>query len=198
MPRAMAAVMMAGLVQKMSSPTSSVVPPRRAVSAIQPSSSSSPRPSSIRCTGNCRVICARRSIMSPLDSRSPATLVAAVRPGGTPMRPGPARWTRPARRAGSPASVMACTRSRRTSSGSADLGREAALVAQAGGQLTVGQLAAQRAVDLSAGADRLGHRRRADRGDHEFLEVQRVGRVHPAVEHVEMWHRQATARHPPE
>ncbi len=35
-PRAMAPVMMAGLVQKMSSPTSSVVPPRRAVSAIQP------------------------------------------------------------------------------------------------------------------------------------------------------------------
>jgi hypothetical protein len=35
MPRAMARVMMAGLVQKMSSPTSSVAPPRRAVSAIQ-------------------------------------------------------------------------------------------------------------------------------------------------------------------
>ena len=73
MCRAMARVMMAGLVQKMSSPTSSVVAPRRVVSAIQPSSSSSPRPSSIRCTGNCPVMAARRSIRSPLDSRSPAT-----------------------------------------------------------------------------------------------------------------------------
>jgi len=43
--RSMARAMMAGLVQKMSSPTSSVEAPRRAVSAIQPSSSSSPRPS---------------------------------------------------------------------------------------------------------------------------------------------------------
>jgi len=40
MPRPMASVMMAGLVQKLSSPTSSTELPRRAVSAIQPSSSS--------------------------------------------------------------------------------------------------------------------------------------------------------------
>ena len=51
MPRLMAVVMMAGFVQKMSSPTSSVVWPRRAVSAIHPSSSSSPSPSSMECTG---------------------------------------------------------------------------------------------------------------------------------------------------
>ena len=73
MPRSMAAVMMAGLVQKMSSPTSSVVAPRRAVSAIQPSSSSSPRPSSIRCTGNWAVMAAYRSVMAALSSSCPAT-----------------------------------------------------------------------------------------------------------------------------
>ena len=71
-----------------------------------------------------------------------------------------------------------------------DLGREAALVTQAGRQLAGGQLAAQRAVDLRAGADGLGHRRGAHRGDHELLEVQLVGRVNAAVEHVEMRHRQ--------
>jgi hypothetical protein len=36
MPRLMAAEMIAGLVQKMSSPTSSTVPPSRLVSVIQP------------------------------------------------------------------------------------------------------------------------------------------------------------------
>src|SRR5262249_31444777 len=61
--------------------------------------------------------------------------------------------------------------------GFGDVRGEAALVAQPGGQLAAGKLAAQRVVDLGAGADRLGHRRGADRGDHELLEVQRVGRV---------------------
>ena len=71
-----------------------------------------------------------------------------------------------------------------------DLRGEAALVAQPGGQLAAGKLAAQRAVDLGARPDGVGHRRRAHRGDHEFLEVQRVGRVHAAVEHVEVRDRQ--------
>ena len=45
-------------------------------------------------------------------------------------------------------------------------------------------------VDLGSGADRLGQRRRAERGDHELLEVQLVGGVHAAVEHVEVRDRQ--------
>ena len=74
--------------------------------------------------------------------------------------------------------------------GLGDLGGEAALITEPGGQLAAGQLAAQRAVDLGAGPDRLGHRRGADRGDHEFLEVQLVGGVHAAVQDVEVRHRQ--------
>jgi hypothetical protein len=44
MPRSIAEAMIAGLVQKLSSPTSSTWPPSRLVSSIQPSSSSSPSP----------------------------------------------------------------------------------------------------------------------------------------------------------
>src|ERR1035437_1808269 len=47
MPSAMAVVMMAGLVQKLSSPTSCTCPPSRAVSSFQPLRSDSPRPSSM-------------------------------------------------------------------------------------------------------------------------------------------------------
>ena len=181
-PRSMARVMIAGLVQKLSSPTSSVLPPSRAVSAIQPSSSSSPRPSSIRCTGNC---CGDGR--EPVDhlrrwsSRSPATLyrpsaLAELR-GGRVQGDGHALARR------------ACTRRRRwpgpagqsTSSGSRDLGGEAALVAEPGGQLAAGQLAAQRGVDLGARPDRLGHGRGAERGDHEFLEVQSFGACTPPL-----------------
>ena len=73
-PRSMARAMIAGLVQKLSSPTSSTWPPSRAVSAIQPSSSSSPSPSSIRCTGNRSMMAAYRSVISAEVSSSPATL----------------------------------------------------------------------------------------------------------------------------
>ena len=51
-PSAMAAEMMAGLVQRLSSPTSWIVPPRAAVSCFQPSGSCSPRPSSMLQIGN--------------------------------------------------------------------------------------------------------------------------------------------------
>ena len=80
--------------------------------------------------------------------------------------------------------------------GLCDLGGEPALVAQPGGQPGLGQQAAQGPVHVGAGADRLGHRRGADRRDHELLEVQRVRRVGAAVEHVEVRHRQARARRP--
>jgi hypothetical protein len=73
MPRSMAPAMMPGFVQKMSSPTNSVVVPSRLVSATQPASSSSPSPSSIRCTGNSSTMAASRSISAALSSSSPAT-----------------------------------------------------------------------------------------------------------------------------
>ena len=48
----------------------------------------------------------------------------------------------------------------------------------------------ERVVRLGAPAQRLGERRRADRHDHELLEVDRVVGVHAAVEDVHHRHRQ--------
>ncbi len=72
-PRPIASAMIAGLVTKMSSPTSWTLPPSRSVSAAHPSQSSSARPSSISHTGNRSTISAYRSIISALVSFRPAT-----------------------------------------------------------------------------------------------------------------------------
>ena len=68
--------------------------------------------------------------------------------------------------------------------------REAALVAEAGGQAALLQHRLQRVVDAGALHQRLGVRRRADRGDHELLHVDVAVRVRAAVEDVHHRHRQ--------
>ena len=73
MPSAMASAMIAGLVQKLSSPTSWTRSPSRTVRRCQPSWSDSPRPSSMLQIGNASTIATYRSIMSSLDSDDPLT-----------------------------------------------------------------------------------------------------------------------------
>ena len=68
--------------------------------------------------------------------------------------------------------------------------REAALVADAGRQATLLQHPLQRVVRLDAPAQRLAEARRADRHDHELLEVDVVVGVHAAVQDVHHRHRQ--------
>ena len=112
-----------------------------------------------------------RSIMSPLVSSSPGDPVAAV--GLAELR------GRRVQRDGHPVAARlvpgVADRLHQQAEdlfGLGDLRGEPALVAQPGGQLAAGQLTAQRRVDLGAGPDRLGHRRGADRRDHELLEVE--------------------------
>lgn len=62
--------------------------------------------------------------------------------------------------------------------------REAALVAEAGGQAALLQHALEGVVDLDAPADGLGEGLRANRGDHELLDVDVGVRVRTAVEDV--------------
>ena len=71
-----------------------------------------------------------------------------------------------------------------------EVGGEAALVAQPGGQALLLQHRLQRVVDLRALAQRLGEGRRADRGDHELLDVDVGVGVRAAVEDVHHRHRQ--------
>ena len=70
------------------------------------------------------------------------------------------------------------------------VGREAALVADGGGEALLLQHLLQRVVRLGADLERLGERFGARGDDHELLEVDRVGRVHAAVDHVHHRHRQ--------
>jgi len=121
MPSAIAWVMIAGLVQKMSSPTSWIRPPRAAVRAFQPSRSDSPSPSSMLQIGNASTMASYRATMSALENDFPFTLyvpsawwnseAAGSRAMATPSTP-----------AVYPASVMEATISSSTSSGSARLG----------------------------------------------------------------------------
>ena len=67
---------------------------------------------------------------------------------------------------------------------------EAALVADASVQVMLLQHRLQRVVGLGAPAQRLGERRRADRRDHELLDVDVGVRVSAAVEDVHHRHRQ--------
>ena len=68
--------------------------------------------------------------------------------------------------------------------------RETALVAETGGQAALLQHRLQRVVDPGALHERLGVRRRADRGDHELLDVDVAVRVRAAVEDVHHRHRE--------
>ena len=65
------------------------------------------------------------------------------------------------------------------------VGREAALVAHAGGEATLVQELSEPMEGLGADPQRLGERRRARRHDHELLEVERVLRVGAAVDDVQ-------------
>ena len=67
---------------------------------------------------------------------------------------------------------------------------EAALVAEAGGQPLALQHRLQRVVGLGAPAQRLAEGRRADRGDHELLDVDVAVGVRAAVEDVHHRHRE--------
>ena len=70
------------------------------------------------------------------------------------------------------------------------VGREAALVAHRRREAAVVQDALEHVVGLGAPAQRLAEARRADRHDHELLEVHAVVGVHPAVQHVQHRHGQ--------
>lgn len=72
----------------------------------------------------------------------------------------------------------------------AEVRGEAALVAESGGQALALQDLLQRVVDLGAPAQRLGEGLRADRGDHELLDVHVGVGVRAAVQDVHHRHRQ--------
>ena len=71
-----------------------------------------------------------------------------------------------------------------------EVGREAALVADRGGEPAAGQRPLEGVEDLRAHAQGLGERRGAGGNDHELLEVDGVVRVRPAVEDVHHRHGQ--------
>ena len=71
-----------------------------------------------------------------------------------------------------------------------EVGREAAFVPDAGREPALFQQLLQRVIDLGADPQTLAERRRADRNDHELLQVDRVGRMSAAVDHVQHRHRQ--------
>ena len=66
----------------------------------------------------------------------------------------------------------------------AEIGREAALVADAGGKTALVQHRLQRVEGLGADAKSLGEGRGAGRDEHELLQVDRVLRVRAAVDDV--------------
>jgi len=72
--------------------------------------------------------------------------------------------------------------------------RKAALVADIGVVAGLLQFAAQRVEDFRTAAQRFGKCRRSDRQDHEFLEIDRVVRMHAAVDDVHHRHRQGPRR----
>ena len=79
-----------------------------------------------------------------------------------------------------------------------EVGREPALVADAGGQAALLDHRLQRVVDLGSPAQRLGEGRRADRGDHELLDVHVVVGVRAAVQDVHHRDRQHVRVRPAE
>ena len=75
-----------------------------------------------------------------------------------------------------------------------EVGREAALVADAAAEPAVVQVPLEVVEDLGAHAQRVGEAGRADRDDHELLEVDRVVGVGAAVEDVHHRHGQDPRR----
>ena len=94
------------------------------------------------------------------------------------------------RRAVKPALSIASTIRSSASRLLRQVGREAALVAEAGGEAALLQHRLQRVVDLGAPLQRLAEGRRADRRDHELLDVDAGVGVRAAVEDVHHRHRQ--------
>ncbi len=78
------------------------------------------------------------------------------------------------------------------------VGGKPALVADIGGQALVAQDSLQRVVDLDPGAQRLRVGRQTSGDDHELLDVDRVGGVGAAIEHVETGDGQYLGRRAPE
>ena len=74
--------------------------------------------------------------------------------------------------------------------GRAEVGSEAALVADARREAALLEQRLQRVIALDADPERLGERRRAGRDEHELLEVERVLRVGAAVDDVHHRHGQ--------
>ena len=72
-----------------------------------------------------------------------------------------------------------------------DVGREAAFVADRGAHALVVDDLLQRVEDLGAVAHRLAEARRADRDDHQLLQVEVVVGVRAAVDDVHHRHRHA-------
>ena len=72
--------------------------------------------------------------------------------------------------------------------------REAALVADIGVVSRLLQRALERVKHLRAPAHGVGEGRRADRQDHEFLEVDRVVGMHAAIDDIHLRHRQHARR----
>ena len=121
--------------------------------------------------------------------RGPRRPACRCRRRRTRWRPRRGRWR--CRRPGvKPACSMASTSSCTASSLEREVGREAALVADGGGQAAVVEHLLEHVVGLGAPPQRLGEAGRADRHDHELLEVDVVVGVGAAVEDVHHRHRQ--------
>ena len=73
-----------------------------------------------------------------------------------------------------------------------EVGREAALVADAGRESPLLEHLLQRVIDLGGDSNCVGERVGAGRHDHELLEIDRVRSVHAAVDHVQ--HRDGQGR----
>ena len=69
-----------------------------------------------------------------------------------------------------------------------EVGGEAALVADRGREPALVEHASKCVVDLGADPECLGERRRAGRDEHELLQIDRIGSVHAAVDHVHHRH----------
>ena len=81
---------------------------------------------------------------------------------------------------------------------SGEIRGETALVTDVGGEALAGEDLRQRVVDLGPGTEGLAIRRCATRHHHELLDVDRVGGMRTAVDHVEAWDGEDTRRRPTE
>ena len=178
----------------MSSPTIWMRPPCAAVWRAKPAQSFSSSPSSIETIGK------RVDPFVVERDHLVARLAAALRLGEVV---GAAREERARRRIERDGDVLAGLVAGRLDRlddqfarflVAAEIGREAALVADRGRVALALEQLGERVERLGAVAQRLGEARRADRHDHEFLEVDRVLGVLAAVDDVHHRHRQPRSR----